>query len=107
MFVPFEDPLAESSDSPTQRRRAMQLILDEIHELQREWEIEGNEWAGAGIINSSKVLVVTVSHGTYSWLIMQGTQFAVHQIIERLQQLNLANPVMDVPMPYVDRSKQC
>ncbi|RSH91260.1 hypothetical protein EHS25_009559 [Saitozyma podzolica] len=87
MFVPFEDPLAESSDSPQRRKRAMQLILDEIHGLQRGWELDGDEWAGAGIINSSKVLVVT------------GTTFAVHQIIDRLQQLNLANPVMDVHMP--------
>jgi hypothetical protein len=28
----------------------------------------------------------------------------VHQIIDRLQQLNLANPVMDVHMPCVPRS---
>jgi hypothetical protein len=39
----------------------MQLILDEVHALQKEWQVEGTEWAGAGIINSSKVLVVTVS----------------------------------------------
>lgn len=31
----------------------------------------------------------------------QGTQHAVLQTIERLQQLSLANPVMDVHMPYV------
>lgn len=40
----------------------MQLILDEVHALQKEWQVEGNEWAGAGIINSSKVLVVTVNY---------------------------------------------
>ena len=39
----------------------MQLILDEVHELQSEWEQEGEEWAEAGVINSSKVLIVTVS----------------------------------------------
>jgi len=40
----------------------MQLILDEIHALQKEWDGQGNgEWAEASIINSSKVLVVTVS----------------------------------------------
>ena len=40
----------------------MQLILDEIHALQKEWESLGTgEWAEASIINSSKVLVVTVS----------------------------------------------
>jgi hypothetical protein len=39
----------------------MQLILDEIHALQKEWEGQGaGEWAEASIINSSKVLVVTV-----------------------------------------------
>ncbi|WRT67008.1 uncharacterized protein IL334_003974 [Kwoniella shivajii] len=90
---------AESSSTPIKRRRAMQLILDEIHSLQRDWERENEitgsggtigprqEWASAGIINSSKVLVVT------------GTHHAVLQVIERLQQLNLANPVMDVAMP--------
>lgn len=50
--------------TPTQRRRAMQLILDEIHGLEKEWiehSDEGHkEWAAAGIINSSKVVVVTV-----------------------------------------------
>jgi hypothetical protein len=40
----------------------MQLILDEIHALQGEWQ-EGKEWAEAGIINSSKVLAITVSRG--------------------------------------------
>jgi len=41
----------------------MQLILDEIHALQKEWESLGTgEWAEASIINSSKVLVVTVSY---------------------------------------------
>ena len=39
----------------------MQLILDEIHSLQKEWSQGGGEWAEASIINSSKVLVVTVS----------------------------------------------
>jgi len=65
----------------------MQLILDEVPALQKDWEKDGQEWAGANMINSSKVLGVT------------GTHSAVLQIIERLQQLNLANPVMDVHMP--------
>ncbi|WVR05089.1 hypothetical protein IAU60_002101 [Kwoniella sp. DSM 27419] len=81
---------SEGSFTPIKRRRAMQLILDEIHSLQRDWEKDkgsGVEWASAGIINSSKVLVVS------------GTHHAVLQVIERLQQLNLANPVMDVHMP--------
>jgi len=39
----------------------MQFILDEVHAMQKEWETEGTDWAEAGIINSSKVLVVTVS----------------------------------------------
>ncbi|ODO03443.1 hypothetical protein L198_02290 [Cryptococcus wingfieldii CBS 7118] len=73
------------------RRRAMQLILDEIHGLEPQWaehSQEGHEeWAEAGIINSSKVVVVS------------GTHDAVLQVIERLQQLNLANPVMDIHMP--------
>lgn len=39
----------------------MQLILDEIHALQKDWESQDTgEWAEASIINSSKVLVVTV-----------------------------------------------
>ncbi|WWC61227.1 uncharacterized protein I303_103807 [Kwoniella dejecticola CBS 10117] len=94
-----EESESESSSTPVRRRRAMQLILDEIHSLQRDWERENEitgsggtigprqEWASAGIINSSKVLVVT------------GTHHAVLQVIERLQHLNLANPVMDVSMP--------
>jgi hypothetical protein len=46
----------------------MQLILDEIHALQKEWESQGTgEWAEASIINSSKVLVVTVSHNYVNW----------------------------------------
>ena len=54
------DPPPE--DSEASRRRAMQLILDEVHRLQKDWQAEGaSEWVGAGIINSSKVLVVTVS----------------------------------------------
>jgi hypothetical protein len=53
---------AESSDSPAQRRRAMQLILDEVHAMQREWALyEDEDYAAAAIINSSKVLGVTVS----------------------------------------------
>lgn len=48
------------------RKRSMQLILDEIHALQKEWESQGTgEWAEASIINSSKVLVVTVSQVIY------------------------------------------
>lgn len=88
MYVPFEDPLMAQDDEPEQRRRAMQLILDEVHSLQHQWEIEGHgDWAEAGIINSSKVLIVT------------GTRFAVEQLIDRLQELTIANPVMDVNMP--------
>ncbi|WVQ71541.1 hypothetical protein IAR50_001080 [Cryptococcus sp. DSM 104548] len=89
-----EDPTASDPadvGERTGRRRAMQLILDEIHGLEQEWAVhseEGQEeWAEAGIINSSKVLVVS------------GTHHAVLQVIERLQQLNLANPVMDIHMP--------
>ncbi|WVQ98625.1 hypothetical protein IAU59_005755 [Kwoniella sp. CBS 9459] len=84
------DEMSESSSTPLKRRRAMQLILDEIHSLQSDWEKDrsaSQEWASAGIINSSKVLVVS------------GTHHAVLQVIERLQHLNLANPVMDVHMP--------
>lgn len=87
MFVPFDDPL--ENDGP--RRRCMQLILDEIHSMQEHWEAEGNgEWAAASVISSSKVLSVT------------GTDFAVHAVIDRCQDLNLANPVMDLllPCPY-------
>jgi hypothetical protein len=53
---------AESSSAPQQRRRAMQLVLDEVHSLQRGWESQGGmeEWASVGIINSSKVFGVTV-----------------------------------------------
>lgn len=69
MFVPFEDPFAESSKDPEKRKRAMQIILDEIHAIQKGWEAEAEksgeqgEWAAPGIINSSKVLIVTVSTG--------------------------------------------
>lgn len=74
MFVPFEDPFARDPDDPSgnardgqaqqQRKRCMQMILDEIHSMQRQWEAEGGEeWAGAGIINSSKVVIVSVSLG--------------------------------------------
>ncbi|BEI85388.1 hypothetical protein CcaverHIS002_0507890 [Cutaneotrichosporon cavernicola] len=88
MFVPFDDPLAETPDEPERRRRAMQLILDEVHGLQHEWEFEGNrDWAEASIINSSKVLMVT------------GTYMAVEQLIDRLQAMTIANPVMDVTLP--------
>lgn len=83
--------IAESSDSPAQRRRAMQLILDEVHSMQRDWAAyEDEDYAAAAIINSSKVVGVT------------GTVNGVYQVIERLQQLGLANPVMDVsvPAPY-------
>ena len=39
----------------------MQLILDEIHALQKDWGSQKvGDWAEASIINSSKVLVVTV-----------------------------------------------
>lgn len=67
MFVPFEDPLVghDADGSERNKKRSMQLILDEIHALQREWEKDGGEeWAAASTINSSKVLIVTVSpHG--------------------------------------------
>lgn len=81
----------ETSDSPAQRRRAMQLILDEVHAMQREWaDYEDEDYAAAAIINSSKLLGVV------------GTTSGAWQVIERLQQLGLANPVMDVniPAPY-------
>jgi hypothetical protein len=56
------DDAPESSDSPAQRRRAMQLILDEVHGMQREWALhEDDDYASAAIINSSKVVGVTVS----------------------------------------------
>lgn len=89
MFIPFESPLAaDPTDEPERRRRAMQLILDEVHSLQHEWEVEGQgDWAEAGIINSSKVVIVT------------GTTLAVESLISRLQELGVANPVMDVNMP--------
>lgn len=75
-------------DEPDRRRRVMQLILDEVHSLQHDWEVEGQgEWAEAGIINSSRVLIVT------------GTYMAVEQLVNRLQELTIANPVMDVNMP--------
>ena len=52
---------AESSDSPAQRRRAMQLILDEVHDMQEEWALhEDDDFASAAIVNSSKVVGVTV-----------------------------------------------
>lgn len=58
---PEEVPLPDE-EPDYGRRRSMQLILDEIHALQKEWEGQGaGEWAEASIINSSKVLVVTVS----------------------------------------------
>lgn len=70
---PWEDPFqmvrnipgvddGESSSDPERRRRAMQLVLDEIHLMQKEWEakMSEHEWAGASIINSSKVFSVTV-----------------------------------------------
>ena len=58
----YYNPSAELSDSPAQRRRAMQLILDEVHAMQKEWLMsEDGEWAAAGFVNSSKVFGVTVS----------------------------------------------
>jgi hypothetical protein len=103
MFVPFDDPLIGEDATERNKKRAMQLILDEIHGMQRDWEREGGEeWAAASTINSSKVLIVTVSYLSLVRrlkLIDQGTDFAVHAVIERCQDLNLANPVMDVQMP--------
>lgn len=64
MGVPWEPTgfnEAESSSAPGQRRRTMQLILDEVHTLQKEWEGGGQEWAEASTINSSKVVIVSVS----------------------------------------------
>lgn len=90
LVVPYHDPLMCMSDEPESaaRRRVMQLILDEVHSLQHAWEVEGQgEWAEAGIINSSRVLIVT------------GTRIAVEQLCARLQELTIANPVMDVNMP--------
>ena len=58
---PDEVPL-QDEEPDYARKRSMQLILDEIHALQKEWsQSGGGEWAEASIINSSKVLVVTVS----------------------------------------------
>lgn len=57
---PDEVPLPDEEPDYA-RKRSMQLILDEIHALQKEWSQGGGEWAEASIINSSKVLVVTVS----------------------------------------------
>lgn len=58
---PDEVPLPDEEPDYS-RRRSMQLILDEIHALQKDWqEQQAGEWAEASIINSSKVLVVTVS----------------------------------------------
>ena len=52
----------QGNDSPAQRRTALQLILDEVHGMQREWEAHDDEcYAAAGILNSSKVFGVTVS----------------------------------------------
>ena len=57
---------AETSDSPAQRKRAMQLILDEVHAMQKEWVGAGDgEWAAPAIINSSKVLALSVRHNEH------------------------------------------
>lgn len=67
MFVPFDDPLIGAGEEGVERnrKRAMQLILDEIHGMQRDWEKDGgDDWAAASTINSSKVLIVTVSFQT-------------------------------------------
>ena len=82
----------------------MQLILDEIHSMQRQWEAEDSgEWAAASVISSSKVLTVTVSllpiRHQHRKADLQGTDHAVHSVIDRCQDLNLANPVMDLLLP--------
>ena len=62
--VPNPEPGDESPDdsSPAERKRAMQLILDEVHGMQKKWwDQGGEEWAAPAIINSSKILVVSVS----------------------------------------------
>ncbi|KAK4686353.1 hypothetical protein P7C73_g3777, partial [Tremellales sp. Uapishka_1] len=79
--------------SKTGRRRTMQLILDQVHAFQKQ--LTGDEWAGTSMINSSKVLVLT------------GTQMAVLDIVDRLRQLDLANPVMDIEMPSVAQLVLC
>jgi len=39
----------------------MQLILDEVHDMQEEWALhEDDDFASAAIVNSSKVVGVTV-----------------------------------------------
>lgn len=60
----------------------MQLILDEIHALQKEWESQGQgEWAEASIINSSKVLVVTVSPSSSTEVRRQAADFREHKLL--------------------------
>ncbi|ORX39764.1 hypothetical protein BD324DRAFT_614903 [Kockovaella imperatae] len=82
------DEDAESPDSSAERKRAMQLILDEVHGMQKGWwDKGGEEWAAPAIINSSKILVLS------------GTQMAVLDAIERLEVMGLANPVIDIPQP--------
>ena len=71
---PEEVPLPDE-EPDYGRKRSMQLILDEIHALQKEWESQGTgEWAEASIINSSKVLVVTVSHNYVNWKRVDGRE---------------------------------
>ena len=50
----------------------MQLILDEVHAMQREWaDYEDEDYAAAAIINSSKLLGVVVSRSTCpSWVVL-------------------------------------
>ena len=45
----------------------MQLILDEVHDMQEEWALhEDDDFAAAAIINSSKVVGVTVSFTSWT-----------------------------------------
>ena len=57
-----DDEYAPLGDTPAERRRAMQLILDEVHGMQKTWWDRGEEgWATPAMINSSKVVVLSVS----------------------------------------------
>lgn len=71
--------------------------------MQEEWALhEDDDYAAAAIVNSSKVVGITVSPANVDRRATsddQGTQTGVWQIIDRLQQLGLANPVLDMSVP--------